>query len=275
MKIFKTYATFFGAVVLSLTACDINVALRDSNVVEDIQADVNFSDIDNPDSTIDAAEPAEDSKPDSNFLDVVIAVDLQDSETLEEVLSYPPGPYSLNKFHIVPNMTFYEPWKDEWIELGDFYKSEKVKALVIVSSAGWCGPCLMEAAALVSIYEEYAPDGLEIIYTLGNANIPGDVPFDTTHGDTNSAGFAADLYFMESWKHMAETEAGQAIPYSFYADPKREFLPYAPNHAWPFSILVTTKDMGIRLVEEGYWSALIENKINMVLYNEVPNLPFE
>jgi hypothetical protein len=48
-----------------------------------------------------------------------------------------------------------------------------------------------------------------------------------------------------------------------------------PNHAWPFSILITTKDMGIRLVEEGYWSALIENKIMLVLYNEVPNIPFD
>jgi hypothetical protein len=144
-----------------------------------------------------------------------------------------------------------------------------------VSSAGWCGPCLMEAAALASIYEKYYSDGLEIIYTLGNTNIPGDVPFDTTHGNLDSAGFTADLNFMENWKLTAATEAGQPINYPMYADPKREFLPYAPNHAWPFSILMTTKDMGVRLVEEGFWSALLENKINLVLYNDVPDIPFD
>ena len=187
---------------------------------------------------------------------------------------YPPGPYAVEKFQVMPNMTFYDPWENEWIELKDYYLSKDIKVLLIVSSAGWCGPCLSEAAALIELYKKYNPDGLEIIYTLGNTNIPGDVPFDVVYEKPESAGFASDLYFMENWKHMTETEAGQQLNYSMYADPKREFLPYAPNHAWPFSVLVTTKDMGVRLVEEGYWSALIENKIEMVLYNEVPNIPF-
>jgi thiol-disulfide isomerase/thioredoxin len=193
---------------------------------------------------------------------------------LEPVHLYPPGPYAIDKFQVMPNMEFYDPWKDEWIELKDFYLSEDVKALLIVSSAGWCGPCLKEAAALIDIYDKYAPDGLEIIYTLGNTNIPGDVPFDGVYDSPNSAGFAADLYFMDSWVHMTETEAGKPINYNMYADPSREFIPYAPTHAWPFSMLVTTKDMGVRLVEEGFWSPLVINKIEMALYNDVPNIPF-
>ena len=88
---------------------------------------------------------------------------------------YPPGPYAVEKFQVMPNMTFYDPWEDKWIELKDYYLSEDVKALFIVSSAGWCGPCFAEAASLANVYEKYNSDGLEIIYTLGNTNIPGDV----------------------------------------------------------------------------------------------------
>ena len=133
---------------------------------------------------------------------------------------YPAGPYAIDKFQVMPNMEFYNPWSDQWTELEDFYLSEDVKALLIVSSAGWCGPCLKEAAALIGIYDKYNADGLEIIYTLGNTNIPGDVPFDGVYDSPNSAGFAADLYFMNSWVHMTETEAGQPINYKMYADVK-------------------------------------------------------
>ena len=74
---------------------------------------------------------------------------------------------------------------------------------------------------------------------------------------------------------MTQDEAKKSLNYQMYADPKREFIKYLPSHAWPLSMLVTTKDMGIRLVEEGYWSALIENKIMLVLYNDVPEIPFK
>jgi len=192
-----------------------------------------------------------------------------------EIPFYPPGPYAIDKFQVMPNMEFYDPWEEQWIELKDYYSSEDTKALLIVSSAGWCGPCLKEAAALIGMYDKYHPDGLEIVYTLGNTNIPGDTPFNREYEDTSSDQFASDLYFMNSWVHMTETEAGQPLNYNMYADPKREFLPYKPNHAWPLSMLVTTKDMGVRLVEEGYLGALVENKIEMVLYGEVPSIPFE
>ena len=196
-------------------------------------------------------------------------------DNLPGLPAYPDGPYSIELFNVIPDMKFYNPWMDQWIALSDFFKHEKNKALVMVSSAGWCGPCLMEAAALIEIYEKYHFDGLEIIYTLGNTNIPGDVPFDTTLDDTNSVDFYSDLLFMENWQLMTQDEAKKVLNYQMYADPKREFIKYLPQHAWPLSLLVTTKDMGIRLVEEGYWSALIQNKITMVLYNDVPSIPFK
>ena len=165
-------------------------------------------------------------------------------------------------------MKFYQPWRDKWLELSEFYLHEEHRAILIVSSAGWCGPCLMEAASLVEVYDKYHEDGLEIVYTLGNTNLPGDVPFD------DSEYWQDDMFFMEMWETMASQEANKMVNYQMYADPEREFIKYLPNHAWPLSLLVTTKDMGIRLVEEGYWSALMENKIKLVLYNEVPTIPF-
>ena len=199
-------------------------------------------------------------------------------DTLSEEVnstSYPPGPYSLDLFNILPNMSFYDPWTLEWFELSSLYKHEETKAFILVSSAGWCGPCIKEAAALIDVYEKYNEDGLEIIYTLGNTNQPFDVPFDTTIDKPLSAGYAADLGFMEGFQNIVQGLADKKLNYKMYADPNREFIEYTPGHAWPYSLLITTKDMGVRLVTEGYWSALMENKIMMVLYNEVPNLPLE
>ena len=191
-----------------------------------------------------------------------------DEESMPAMPAYPDGPYSLELWKVMPNMKFYQPWRDEWIELSDFFLHEEHKALLVVSSAGWCGPCLQEAASLVGVYNEYHEDGLEIIYTLGNTNIPGDAPFDDPEY------WQDDIFFMEMWESMTSQEANKVVGYQMYADPDREFIKYFPNHAWPLSMLVTTKDMGIRLVEEGYWSALMENKIMLVLYNDVPNIPF-
>jgi len=215
-----------------------------------------------------------DASNDGIFLEVIV------EQLIEEIVeeaneSYPPGPYALEKFGIVPDMSFYDPWNDNWISLSDYYKHPEVKALIVVSSAGWCGPCLMEAAALIGLYEKYAPDGLEIVYTMGNTNVPGDVPFDTTIGKVCTAGFAADLDFMDNWKLATATEAGKLVNYPMYADPNRDILAEFPNHNWPLSFMVTTKDMGVRLVEEGYWSALMENKLMLCLYGDPPNLPLE
>jgi len=203
--------------------------------------------------------------PDIDIPEVVIL-----DTVLEEVnsTSYPPGPYSLELFKVLPNMSFYDPWTLEWLELSSLYQHEEIKAFILVSSAGWCGPCIKEAAALISVYEEYHEDGLEIIYTLGNTNQPFDVPFDTTIDQPQSAGYAADLGFMEGFQNIVQDLADKKLNYKMYADPNREFIEYTPGHAWPYSLLITTKDMGIRLVAEGYWSALMENKIIMALYNE-------
>jgi len=228
----------------------------------------------------DSTLPAEAFSVQDNTQDIVseetsIEDAVEDLETeITESADYPPGPYSLELFKVLPNMSFYDPWTLEWLELSSLYKHEEIKAFILVSSAGWCGPCIKEAAALIDVYEEYHEDGLEIIYTLGNTNQPLDVPFDTTIDKPLSAGYAADLGFMEGFQNIVQDLADKKLNYKMYADPNREFIEYTPGHAWPYSLLITTKDMGIRLVTEGYWSALMENKIIMALYNDTPDIPF-
>jgi len=220
-------------------------------------------------------DAVEDIQSDTGPTQDIIEVDISSEEMLPPAPDYPGSPHAMELFKVIPDMTFYDPWRDEWFSISEYFQHSDHKAFILVSSAGWCGPCLVEAAALIGLYNKYNKDGLEIVYTLGNTNIPGDAPFDTTAGDLNSAGFASDLTFMESWQLMTQDEANAFLTYKMYADPNREFIKYLPEHAWPLTLLVTTKDMGIRLIEEGFWSPLMENKIMLVLYNEVPSIPFE
>tara|TARA_R100000008_G_scaffold86657_1_gene80687 strand:+ start:2840 stop:3607 length:768 start_codon:yes stop_codon:yes gene_type:complete len=253
-----------------LVACQENVTLADQEVEE--TDSVSFAVGDAFSMSFDIEKTADRIvKEEVEITDIIET----DPETSAAPLDYPPGPYSIEKFKVLPNMTFYNPWDQQWISLSDMYNHDKHKAFILVSSAGWCGPCLSEAAALINIYEKYNVDGLEIIYTLGNTNIPGEVPFDDSRDKSNSGDFHADLKFMENWQLMTQDLANKKLNYKMYADPNREIAKYLPQHAWPLSVLVTTKDMGIRLVEEGYWNALMENKINLVLFNEVPTIPFD
>ena len=242
-----------AALLISCVDTDGNKGQEEPTPVE--EADVNIGGAPVPDEDASVSEPE----------------DIPEEVEVEEVIekTYPPGPYSLALFSVIPDMTFYNPWEDSWISLSDLYRDEETKAFILVSSAGWCGPCLEEASALIDVYKKFHPDGLEIIYTLGNTNVPGDVPFDI------SDDFDQDLMFMENWQVMTQNNVNKPLNYQMYADPNREFIKYLPQHAWPLSMLVTTKDMGIRLIEEGYWSALMENKIMLVLYNDVPTIPFE
>jgi len=271
MKIY--YLPIIALLVLS---CDSNVKI-DTAIKDTITAPAKGDSYrESADLEIGSTNPTEVLETPSDILVDTTNMDVSPDVPIPSSMpSYPEGPHSMELFKVIPNMTFYNPWRDEWFSLSDLYQHEEHKAFILVSSAGWCGPCLKEAAALIELYDKYHDDGLEIIYTLGNTNIPGDVPFDTTAGDLSSVDFAVDMLFMENWQLMTQNEADQVLNYQMYADPNREFIKYLPQHAWPLSLLVTTKDMGVRLVEEGYWSALMENKIMLVLYNDVPTIPFQ
>lgn len=269
----KYYLVAISCLILACSQESVT-ALDESQYLETLESSVGDAYKETYESQDNKNQDPIPSGSEKDAVNMDVPPDLTSEQTAPPMPDYPPGPYSLELFKVLPDMNFYDPWRDEWISLSELYNHEKHKAFILVSSAGWCGPCLQEASALISLYEKYHFDGLEIIYTLGNTNVPGDVPFDTTAGDIGSAGFVSDILFMENWQLMTQDNAQKSLNYQMYADPNREFIKYFPDHAWPLSLLVTTKDMGIRLVEEGYWSALMENKVSMVLYNEVPDIPF-
>ena len=239
----------------------------DTNVAKD--TDINVTKIDDTgkrDTKISLVTPPE---PDVVIEEIIeeVAVEIEEEPDL-----YPPGPYSVELFSVLPDMVFYDPWDKAWIRISEYYKHPDHKALLIVSSAGWCGPCQLKATELVDLYDKYHDDGLEVAYTLMQSFDLLDWIF------TNPDNEEADLNFMEQWKEVP-LYYGQVNPiqYPLYADPGQALNPYVPPNEYgiPFSILITTDDMGIRYIGKGYAPNVLENKIMLVLYNELPKLPFE
>ena len=184
---------------------------------------------------------------------------------------YPPGPHSIELFGISPDLAFYNPWDKSWIRISEYYKHEKHKVLLIISSAGWCGPCQKEAAELVKKYDEYHEDGLEVAYTLMQSFELQDYIFVNPDQEED------DMFFMEQWKEIPFYYGGdKEIQYPLYADPGQAIKKYIfSGYGIPFVLLITTKDMGIRFIGQGYAPSLLENKILLTLYSDVPDLPFK
>ena len=193
------------------------------------------------------------------------------SEEITEPDLYPPGPHSIELFGILPDLAFYNPWEKNWKRISEYYKHEEHKVLLIISSAGWCGPCQKEAAELVEKYDEYHEDGLEIAYTLMQSFELQDYIFVNPDQEED------DMFFMEQWKEIPFYYGGdKTIQYPLYADPGQAIKKYIfSGYGIPFVILITTKDMGIRFIGQGYAPSLLENKILLTLYSDVPDLPFE
>lgn len=272
--------------ILFLAACSTDVSTDLVNNKNYAKGDAIKGPLIIPDSN--DASSAPDDKPDGQRdakKTFVIPKKIKDAVTVKDVVAepeiiaepeqldlYPPGPYSLELFGIIPDLAFYDPWDKEWMRISEYYKHSEHKALLIVSSAGWCGPCQLEASELVAHYDEYHKDGLEIAYTLLQSFDLLDWIF------TNPDNEEKDLYFMEQWKTIPLYNGQtKSIQYPLYADPYQVLNPYVPPNQYglPFTILITTKDMGIRYIGKGYAPNILENKIMLVLYNELPNLPLE
>jgi thiol-disulfide isomerase/thioredoxin len=224
---------------------------------------------------LDTVEIIDVSEPEANFNnenrpDIIESERIPDKEIKESDL-YPPGPYSIELFGILPDLAFYDPWNKSWTRTSEYYKHKKNKVLLIVSSAGWCGPCQKEAAELVDMYDEYHDDGLEIAYTLLQSFELQDYIFVNPDQEED------DMFFMEQWKEIPFYYGGdKAIQYPLYADPGQALNNYVfGGYGIPFVILITTKDMGIRFVNQGYAPNVLENKILLSLYSDVPDLPFK
>lgn len=107
--------------------------------------------------------------------EIVTEPDLQPQEVVPEAIEeqyvppktvYPPPPYGSVPGTVIKDHKFLDPEKNLTVRLSDLYQHPEKKVLLLVSAAGWCPVCQQELQELMPVYTEYAPQGLEIWYTL-------------------------------------------------------------------------------------------------------------
>lgn len=172
-------------------------------------------------------------------------------EEVPEAAEYAPGPYGYEKGKILPNFTFigFPNFMANsgmtYVQLADFYNptgtevfpegspygagQPKPKALLMLMSAAWCGPCKQEASHLKTKYgAEVKPGGGHILGLLVEA-------VDGSPAKYSTAAAWADTY---------------DVDYSLVIDPTRQALSvYEP--AFPGNMIIRTSDMKIIEVVAG------------------------
>ncbi len=246
-------------------ACDGSAGSTPLETADGQVSDTDQADTGDQDATPDAAQPQDDGKAEPQD---------DSAETPDEgpiPLAYPEGPYGTKQGDTIANLSFWDPWEGRMVELAEFYNRPEVKMLVIVSGAGWCGPCQMEAEDLVGYHDLYAKDGFEVIYTLFEGQPPGKTLYT---GDAESTAYSDG--FMQAWKDTFE------VDYPLYGDPGHTLAPYFSQNATPLTLIVRTKakkecpdgfdhpachDMVIDFVDVGYGQGPIKDSILSILYN--------
>lgn len=181
---------------------------------------------------------------------------------------YPAGPYGINRGSIVQNFKFVGfPRPDEQtdeafnVSLADFYNPTgdavweegspygagrpKPKALMIVVSAVWCGPCNMEAKDLLpGEFEEYNPQGVEFLLNLA---------------DGPTLGAPAEFKHLIKWVEKYETKFPAVI------DPSYKLSALFEANAFPANMIIDTRTMEIVEVVAGVPNASFFNKLEDVI----------
>jgi hypothetical protein len=162
-------------------------------------------------------------------------------------VEYPVGPYGIEKGSVISDYAFEGfanamrlPKELVVIRLSDFYNptgdglypaggafpegQPKPRALLIVMSAVWCGPCQLEAAkTLPDKHEEFAPGG-EFLLVLA---------------DSETAGVKADPADLSGWTNKFDTD------YPAVIDQDYELGQLFPASAYPANMILDTKTMTI------------------------------
>jgi hypothetical protein len=161
---------------------------------------------------------------------------------------YPDGPYGISKESRAENFEFVgfpnamaDTSGARIIQLSDFYNptgadvfpegspygagEPKPRALLIVVSSVWCGPCQYEASeVLPGLYAKYRPIGGEFLLALADGPTPG-VPAEMKH-----------LY---NWTQKYD------VDYPAVIDPASKLGALFEADAFPANIIVRTTDMTI------------------------------
>lgn len=166
-------------------------------------------------------------------------------EEIPGSVEYAPGPYGYDKGKIIPNFKFigFASYTSDpgmtWVQLADFYNptgedvfpegspygagTPKPKALLMMMSAAWCGPCKQEANQLKTKFpNEVQPGGGHVLGLLVEA----------VNGDP------ADYFTATSWAQTYD------VSYTLAIDPTGQALSiYEP--AFPGNMIIRTSDMKI------------------------------
>ena len=180
--------------------------------------------------------------------DDVIEVEDEGQAAVERPeLAYPAGPFGDEKGSIIRNYQFrgYARPQDgnfdaaQIVQMADFYnptgaemfdassiygEKAKPKALLIIISAAWCGPCQQEAKTLLpNEYAQYAPMGAEF-FTVMAQNISGGEP---------------KLSVLSAWQEK------YAQNWPGVVDGQDKLFALAAEPAFPANILIDTRTMQI------------------------------
>ncbi len=153
---------------------------------------------------------------------------------------YPPPPYGVAEGSTIADITFaglrnpksanynFSGEKIEQISLRDYYNptgdTTRPRMLLIAASAGWCGPCRLEADESMPNYKFWNPKGAEFLTALF---------------DSNTAGTPAAPTDATSWSKTYKLE------YPMVLDPQQKLGAYANLQAVPFNLVIDLKTMTI------------------------------
>lgn len=185
---------------------------------------------------------------------------------------YPAGPYgTFVGDTIAPDVGFYDPWTKKWTYMSDYWNHYYMKAVIVSSAAGWCGPCQLEAVEFLDLYDEHGPWGLEILYALFEDTNGKTLCTAETNADCTFEG--PSLQFMNAWKNYVDADGGRVIDYPLFMDPKGDdgytaMDPFYEENAVPLAILVSTKDMTIIEKWHGYSAAYVGYEVLKILYSD-------
>lgn len=163
---------------------------------------------------------------------------------------YPPPPYGVSEGSTIADITFaglrnpksaaynFSSDKVEQISLHDYYNPKgdttRPRMLLIAASAGWCGPCRLEAEDSMPNYKFWNPKGAEFLTALF---------------DSNTAGTPAAPADATSWSKTYKLE------YPMVLDPQQKLGAYANLQAVPFNLVIDLKTMVIVYAQAAVFDA--------------------
>jgi hypothetical protein len=220
-------------------------------------------------ATVDASgEDASASSPEVTPEDATEApgdVATEAPDTAPPAPPYPEGPYGINNLDTIANESFYDPAEDRVVRLSDFYLNPDVVGLVIVSSAGWCTACSLEAWELVEVQERYRDDGLKVLYTLYEDAQGRPLMADPEDEDAMARDKAFALDYATKLGSLVGRAPRQAN-FPVLIDAGHTLGSYFDANATPMTVVVRTLDMRIENRMIGYSQGAILTFIRGALF---------